>query len=83
MMVVFLFEGIAGAFGALFNGKLWLGDLVTTGIFVLGVPYRGICGAWLAVRNAARRRTVEKYESRQSQERIDYGADIHQRLFRG
>lgn len=81
MMVVFLFQGIAGAFGALFDGKLWLGDLVTMGIFVL-LMVAGISWGMGAIRNAGRRRTVEKYESRQSQERINYGADIHQRASR-
>jgi hypothetical protein len=82
MMVVFLFQGIAGGFGALFDGRVWLGDLVTMGIFVL-VLTGGISWALGAFRRASRQRTVEKYESRQSQERIEYGADIHQRASRG
>jgi uncharacterized membrane protein len=77
MMVVFLFQGIAGGFGELF-GRLWLGELVTMAIFALVFIAAGSM-ALGAIRNAGRRRIVKKYETRDSQERIDYGTDIHQR----
>jgi uncharacterized membrane protein len=82
MMVVFLFQGIAGGFGELFGGRLWLGDLVTLGIFALVLTAVGSI-ALAAMRNASRRRTVEKYESRQSQQRVSFGTDIHDRASRG
>jgi hypothetical protein len=81
MMVVFLFQGIAGGFGELFNGRLWLGDLVTMGIFALLVVAVGSI-ALGSIRKASRRRTVEKYEARQSQQRINYGTDAHERATR-
>jgi uncharacterized membrane protein len=76
MMVVFLFQGIAGGFGELF-GRLWLGELVTMAIFALSLTATSSM-ALGAIRNASRRRTVEKYETRDSQERIDYGTDVHE-----
>jgi hypothetical protein len=81
MMVVFLFQGIAGGFAELFNGRLWLGELVTMGIFALALT-AAVSMSLGAIRNASRRRTVEKYESRQSQQRVSFGTDVHEQATR-
>jgi len=80
-IVVLLLRGIAGGLGALFGGRLWLGELVTSVVFLalLGV------GAWIVMdrlTKASRERTVKKYASRQQQQRARFGTDVAKRAER-
>ena len=79
--VVLLLRGIAGGLGALFGGRLWLGELVTSVVFLalLGV------GTWIMMgrlTKASRERTVKKYASRQQQQRARFGTDVAERAER-
>jgi hypothetical protein len=80
-IIVLLLRGIAGGLGALFGGRLWLGELVTSVVFLalLGV------GTWLVMgrlTKASRERTVKKYASRQQQQRARFGTDVAERAER-
>jgi len=73
--VVLLLLGIAGAWAELFPRHPWLGDLIT-GVLVLivGVPAMLIGVKWFT--GWFRSKTIEKYESRQHQQRQQFGRDV-------
>jgi hypothetical protein len=76
--VVLLCRGIAGGLGALFGGRLWLGELVTAILFLAIIG----AGVWFGlgrVTKASRERTVKKYASRQQQQRARFGTDVRER----
>ncbi len=77
-LMVFLLRGIAGGMGALFGGRLWLGELVTAIVF-LAVVGVGTMMALNRLTKASRERTASKYASRQQQQRARYGTDVSQR----
>jgi hypothetical protein len=82
--VVLLLTGIAGAISAIFRSdytppdRTWIGE-ITVGLLMVG----GIgIGTMLLLKKftaASRERTVKKYESRQQQQRVRYGHDVHER----
>ena len=79
--IVLLCRGVAGGLGALFGGRLWLGELVTAVVFLAILAG----GAWFMMNRltkASRERTVKKYASRQQQQRARFGTDIHERAER-
>ena len=76
---VLLLTGLAGAIGAIFDpDKPWVGQLVV-GLLVLGGLAGGVVLFMKKLTKASRERTVKKYESRQRQQRVDYGHDVAER----
>jgi hypothetical protein len=74
---VLLIVGLGGAIGALF-GIRWLGDIII-GLIVLvglGLGVKAIMGAMIGKWH---RQTVEKYESRQRQQAVEFGRNVHER----
>ena len=75
---VMLLSGLAGALGALFGGRIWLGELIVS-IVVLG----GIGAATYFLLNriigTSRKKTIEKYEHARHQQQAHYGHDVHDR----
>jgi hypothetical protein len=76
---VLLLTGLAGAIGAIFDpDKPWVGQIVV-GLLVLGGLAGGTIMFLKKFTKASRERTVKKYESRQRQQRVDYGHDVAER----
>ena len=75
---VLLLRGIAGGLGALFGGRLWLGELVTAIVF-LALIGGGAVFVVSRMTKASRQRTVKKYDSRKQQQRARFGTDVCQR----
>ena len=76
---VLLLTGLAGAIGAIFDpDKLWVGQIVV-GLLVLGGLAAGVVLFLKKFTKTSRERTVKKYESRQRQQRVDYGHDVAER----
>ncbi|HEV2295812.1 MAG TPA: DUF308 domain-containing protein [Tepidisphaeraceae bacterium] len=81
---VLLLTGIAGAISAIFRSdftppdRTWIGE-ITVGILILGGVAIGAILFMKKLTAASRERTVKKYESRQQQQRIKYGHDVHER----
>ena len=83
--VVLLLTGIAGAIGNVFRydplvppDRTWVGE-ITVGLVILGAMGIGTMMFMKKFTAASRERTVKKYESRQQQQRIRYGHDVHER----
>ncbi len=79
---VLLVVGVAGGLGRLFGGIPWLGDLVTAIIIFAGL---GI-GAWLFVTKltkTSKKQVVSSYEQRKSQQRSQFGTDVHDQAQQG
>ena len=72
---VLLIVGIAGGLGALFGGRLWLGDLATA-ILVLGILFAGTIIVFKKVTGTTRGKLVSAYEQRKSQQRATLGTDV-------
>jgi hypothetical protein len=77
MASALLVMGISHGLGALFGGRYWLGDLVT-GILFLGLIAAGVIFGLKAVTKSSRKRTVEKYEQWQHDQRQHFGTDVCQ-----
>jgi hypothetical protein len=81
---VLLLTGIAGAISAIFRSdytmpdRTWIGG-ITVGLLVLGGIGIGTMLFMKKFTAASRERTVKKYESRQQQQRVQYGHDVHER----
>ena len=76
---VLLLTGLAGAIGAIFDpDKPWVGQIVV-GLLVLGTLAAGVVLFLKKFTKTSRERTVKKYESRQRQQRVDYGHDVAER----
>jgi hypothetical protein len=73
--VVLLLRGISGAFAQLFSGHPWLGDVITSVLFLLLIAAGAIIGMKLLSR-WFHSNTVAKYESRQSRQRQQFGRDV-------
>ena len=73
--VVLLLLGIAGAFAQLFSGHPWLGDIITSVIF-LGFLGGSVLIGMMVLRKTFHNNTVQKYESRQSQQREQFGHSV-------
>jgi hypothetical protein len=73
--IVLLLVGIAGAFAAVFPNHPWLGDIITAVIF-LGVLAGGVIIGVRWLTGSFRNRTINKYESRQSRQRQQFGTNV-------
>ena len=74
--VVLLMTGIAGAFAAIFPPHLaWLGNIIT-GVLFLAIPVVGILIGMRMLTKTFKTSTVHKYESRQQQQREQFGRDV-------
>jgi hypothetical protein len=73
-----LLIGCAHGLGALFGGRDWLGDLIV-GVVVLAAVAIGAVLGLKMITGTSRKKTVEKYETRQHQQRRSYGHDVKQR----
>jgi len=79
MAVVLFLWGAAAGLGMLFPDRYWwLGPLLL-GFLILGGTVAGVFVGMKILTNASRKRTIKKYESRQRQQRADYGHDVHER----
>ena len=83
--VVLLLIGIAGAISNIFRydplvppDRTWVGE-ITVGAVILGGIAVGTMLFMKKFTAASRERTVKKYESRQQQQRVQYGHDVHER----
>jgi hypothetical protein len=76
--VVLLERGIAGGLGALFGGRLWLGEIVASVLF-LGLLAGAVWFGMKKLTATSRQKTVTKYESRLQQQRAKFGTDVHER----
>jgi hypothetical protein len=72
----FVLSGISQGVGARFGGQAWIGALTTGVLALVGVGMGISCAAWMR-KSAARKRTVEKYETRHAQQRARFGRDMH------
>jgi hypothetical protein len=71
-----LLIGLAGAIGAIFDPDLrWLGDLVV-GVVVLGGTVGGALWFIKRMKRTSKQQTIHKYQSRQDQQRMQYGHDV-------
>jgi hypothetical protein len=76
--VVLLVMGIMDGLTVVFGGRLWAGELVTA----VGLLTLVGLGGWIGISKwitNSRRRTMEHYERRRSQERAVHGLDVRQR----
>lgn len=73
--VVLLLRGIAGAFAEIFPTHPWIGDLITAVIF-LSIPVIAILIGMRILTRTFKTSTVRKYESRQSQQRQEFGRSV-------
>lgn len=74
---VLLLTGLAGAIGAIFEkDRPWFGAIVV-GLLVLGGAAAGVVIGLKKVTGASRKRTVQKYETRQRIQREQFGHDVH------
>ena len=70
--------GAAHGIGAALGGHAWLGDLII-GIFVLAVVGIGAVMAVKWLTKSFHQQLVNKYQSRQQEQRRTYGHDVQQR----
>lgn len=73
--VVLLLTGIAGAFGQLFSGHPWLGNIITA-VLVLGLIAGSVVFVMKKLTHTFRSQTVKKYEDRLSRERQQFGRNV-------
>lgn len=72
----FVLSGISQGAGALFGDRAWLGALITGVLALAGVGLGMSCAA-STQKNASRKRTVRKYETRHARQRARFGHDVH------
>ena len=70
--------GAAHGIGAALGGHAWLGDLII-GVFVLAVVGIGAVMAVKWLTNSFHEQLVNKYQSRQQEQRRTHGHDVQQR----
>ncbi|MDB5297472.1 MAG: hypothetical protein JWO31_3455 [Phycisphaerales bacterium] len=75
---VLLMTGIAGALGALFGGRPWLGQLVTA-VLVLALIGVGAVVGMKVLAGTFRKSLRAKYDQRHEDQRARFGADVPQR----
>jgi hypothetical protein len=75
---VLLLVGIAWGLGKLLWGQLWLGALIV-GLLVLGGLAAGIILFMKKLTGTSHKQTVEKYQNRQRDQRINFGEDVRGR----
>jgi hypothetical protein len=71
----FALSGIAQGVGALFGDRAWIGAVIT-GVLALAGVGLGVSCAASTRKNAARKRTVRKYETRHARQRARFGRDV-------
>jgi hypothetical protein len=76
--VVLLLVGAAHGIGAALGGMYWLGDLII-GVFILGLIAVGAVLGLKMLTRSFKKSTVDKYETRQHQQRRNFGHDVEQR----
>jgi hypothetical protein len=69
-------SGISQGAGTLFGERAWIGTVVTGVLALAGVGLAVSCAAWIR-RNASRKRTIRKYETRDARQRARFGRDVH------
>ena len=72
----FVLSGISQGVGALFGRQAWIGALITGVLARAGVGLAMSCTVSTR-KNAARKRTVRKYETRNAKQRARFGRDVH------
>jgi hypothetical protein len=75
--IVLLLEGVAGGVAAI-CGQRWLGDLIC-GVLFLGIIAIGVWSGLKRFSKMSRQMTVNKYESKQRQQRSEFGQDVGHR----
>jgi hypothetical protein len=71
-----LLLGIAGGFGALLNGRMWLGAIITA-VLVFGLTAFGVVIGLKVLTKSFKSSTVKKYEERQRRQRQQFrGRDV-------
>jgi hypothetical protein len=78
MSVVLLCVGVSGGLSRLYGGIPWLGDL-STGLLILVFLFIGVKIALAWMSKVSRKQMVASFERRKSQQRAQYGADVHGR----
>jgi hypothetical protein len=78
MGVVLLLSGATGGLATVLNGRLWLASLIVggTALAQVAIVVAVMYGAWQA---ASKQRTRQKYESRQRQQKQQFGQSAHDR----
>ena len=69
-------SGISQGAGALFGDRAWIGTVITGVLALTGIGLGMSCAAWIR-KNASRKRTVRKYETRDARQRARFGRDVH------
>jgi hypothetical protein len=76
--VVLLCRGIAEGLTVLFDGRAWLGDVVTAVVLLVAVV-GGIYGTLNHITGTWKERTVHAYERQKRQQRAAHGTDVDER----
>jgi len=76
--VVQLCMGLAQAVAALLGGRMWAGNLIV-GVLLLGLLAGGVMIGLKLLAKGSKKKTVAKYELRQSHQRNQYGRDAADR----
>jgi len=71
----FVLSGIAGGFGVLFGGRLWMGNIVTGVLASTGLGL-GMYYAVVKRMIISRKKTIQKYEERQTRQQTKFGHNI-------
>lgn len=80
--VVLLLAGLAGAISAMFDAPAWVGQLIIGALVLAGMGG----GVWFGLSwmtGKWRKRTVNKYERKRSDQRAEFGHDVHDRAVKG
>ena len=72
----FVLSGVSQGAGALFGAQAWIGSLIA-GVLALAGVGSGMACAISTLKNASRKGTVRKYETRHAQQRARFGRDVH------
>lgn len=75
--IVMLVSGIAHGLGVLFGNRVWLGELVTGLVIVLGLA-GAIVGGMIVTDRASKKRTLKKYEQRKRNQQDRFGHDVRE-----
>jgi flagellar basal body-associated protein FliL len=72
----FLLNGIAEGVSVLFGGRLWVGNIVTGVLLLVGLGF-AMYYTVAARRMTSRERMVRKYEQRQARQQAQFGRNVH------
>jgi hypothetical protein len=70
-----LLNGIAGGMSVLFGGRLWVGNIVTGVLLLVGLGLTMYCTVAIC-RITSRERMVRKYEQRQARQQARFGRNV-------